>query len=53
MAFEDLGGRTRVNIHAVYQPVEDRDGMVHSGMEGGLTEGFERLDELLASAVRA
>ena len=53
VAFEDLGGRTRVRIHAVYQTLEDRDGMVESGMEAGLTEGFERLDELLASAVRA
>lgn len=48
--FEDLGGRTRVATHSVYQSVEDRDGMVDSGMEGGLTEGFERLDELLAGA---
>ncbi len=46
--FEELdGGRTRVTTHAVYQSVEDRDGMVASGMETGLTEGYERLDELL------
>jgi len=46
--FEPLdGGRTRVTTHAVYQSVEDRDGMVASGMESGLTEGYERLDELL------
>lgn len=49
--FEDLDGRTRVRIHAVYQTLEDRDGMLQSGMEGGLTEGFERLDELLAESV--
>jgi uncharacterized protein YndB with AHSA1/START domain len=49
--FEALdGGRTRVTTHAVYQSVEDRDGMVASGMEGGLTEGYERLDELLATS---
>lgn len=53
VAFEDLGGRTRVRVHAVYQTLEDRDGMVESGMEAGLTEGFERLDELLASSIRA
>ncbi|GMA23238.1 hypothetical protein GCM10025864_09970 [Luteimicrobium album] len=41
------GGRTRVTTHSVYQSVEDRDGMVASGMETGLTEGYERLDELL------
>jgi len=49
--FEALdGGRTRVTTHSVYQSVEDRDGMVASGMEGGLTEGYERLDELLATS---
>ncbi len=30
--------------------MEARDGMAQSGMEGGLTEGYERLDELLAGA---
>lgn len=49
--FEDLGdGRSRVSIHSVFQSQEDRDGMIASGMEGGLTEGFERLDALLATA---
>lgn len=48
--FTDLGGRTRVEIHSVYQLQEDRDGMLASGMEGGMAEGFERLDELLEGA---
>jgi uncharacterized protein YndB with AHSA1/START domain len=48
VTFEDLGGKTRVFGHAVYQSVEDRDAMVASGMAQGVTEGFERLDELLA-----
>ncbi|BDZ41758.1 ATPase [Paraoerskovia sediminicola] len=43
------GDRTRTRTHAVYQSVEDRDGMVASGMESGLTEGYERMDELLAT----
>lgn len=47
--FEDLGGRTRIRIHSVFQSVEDRDGMVASGMEGGMREGYERLDEVLKS----
>jgi uncharacterized protein YndB with AHSA1/START domain len=46
--FEDLGGRTLVRINAVYQSVADRDGMIQAGMESGLNEGWERLDELLA-----
>jgi uncharacterized protein YndB with AHSA1/START domain len=48
--FEDLGSSTRVRIHAVYQSIADRDAMVASGMGDGVTEGFERLDELLAKA---
>ncbi len=40
--------RTRLTIHSVYQSVEDRDGMIQSGMETGMNQGYERLDELLA-----
>jgi uncharacterized protein YndB with AHSA1/START domain len=47
--FEDLGARTRLRINAVFQSVADRDGMIESGMESGLNEGMERLDELFAS----
>ncbi len=47
--FEALpGDRTRVTTHSVYQSVEDRDGMVAAGMESGVVDGFERLDEILA-----
>ena len=48
MAFEDLpNGRTRLTTQSVYRSVADRDGMVQAGMEVGVTEGYERLDELL------
>ncbi|MET3951147.1 SRPBCC family protein [Arthrobacter sp. UYEF36] len=51
LTFEDLGGgRTRLTAHAVYPSMEARDGMAQSGMEDGLSEGYERLDELLAGA---
>ena len=46
--FEDLGGRTRVTTTSVVDSMEARDGILASGMEVGLTEGYERLDELLA-----
>ena len=50
MTFEDLGGRrTRLRGHSVYPTVEARDGMVSSNMESGMSEGYERLDELLAT----
>lgn len=52
VVFEGLGDRTRVVNHAVYQSVEDRDGMVESGIEKGLSEGYERLDELLAASAQ-
>jgi uncharacterized protein YndB with AHSA1/START domain len=46
--FEALpGGRTRVTTQSVYQSVEDRDGMVASGMESGVVDGHEQLDEIL------
>jgi uncharacterized protein YndB with AHSA1/START domain len=47
--FEALpGNRTRLTGQAIYQSVEDRDGMIQSGMQTGVNEGYERLDELLA-----
>jgi len=47
--FEDLGGgRTRAVGQAVFQALADRDAMLSSGMESGVREGFERLEELLA-----
>jgi len=48
--FEDLGdGRTRVVSVSVFHMPEERDGMLAAGMEAGLQETYERLDELLAS----
>jgi uncharacterized protein YndB with AHSA1/START domain len=47
VTFEDGGNATTVRVHAVYQTVEDRDAMIASGMAMGVTEGYERLDELL------
>lgn len=49
MRLEELpGDRTLVTIQSVYQSVADRDGMIQAGMERGVNEGYERLDELLA-----
>lgn len=48
MRLESLpGGRTKITIHSVFQSVSDRDGMIQSGMERGVNDGHERLDELL------
>jgi uncharacterized protein YndB with AHSA1/START domain len=49
MTFEDLGdGRTRLHGHSVFPSLEARDAMVEHGMARGVTEGYERLDALLA-----
>ena len=40
-------GRTRLTAQSVFQSVSDRDGMIQSGMERGVNEGYERLDEIL------
>ncbi|WP_367318738.1 SRPBCC family protein [Streptomyces sp. HUAS ZL42] len=45
--FEDLGGRTRVTGKSLMDSMEARDAMLKSGMEHGVREGYERLDELL------
>lgn len=48
MRLENLpGDRTRVTIQSLFQSVSDRDSMVQSGMETGVREGYERLDDIL------
>jgi uncharacterized protein YndB with AHSA1/START domain len=49
LTLEDRGGRTLLRANAVYQSVEDRDGHLANGMEEGMNEGYDRLEELLAS----
>ena len=41
------GGHTRLDVVSQYQTIEDLEGMVASGMEGGATEGYERLAKLV------
>ena len=50
MTLEDLGdGRTKVVTVSLFHTTEERDGMLHSGMEGGLNESYAALDRVLAS----
>ena len=44
---DELDGRTTLRVHSVFQSVEARDAMVSAGMETGVQEGYERLDELV------
>ena len=49
IVFEDLGhGRTRLTATSLVDSFEGRDAFVASGMEVGVREGYERLDDLLA-----
>jgi uncharacterized protein YndB with AHSA1/START domain len=48
LTLEEGDGRTIVRNHAVYQSLEARDAMIDGGMEEGMNDGFDRLDELLA-----
>jgi uncharacterized protein YndB with AHSA1/START domain len=50
MTLEDLGdGRTRLVTTSLFLTAEDRDGMLQSGMEGGLNESYAALDRVLAT----
>lgn len=41
------GGRTRLEVFSIGESFEARDAMLASGMEEGVVEGYERLDEVL------
>jgi len=46
LTLEDLGGgRTKLIAHSLFDSVEDRDGMLQSGMEEGASETYDRLAE--------
>jgi len=46
--FEELpDNRTKLTTQSVFQTVEDRDGMIQSGMEEGVNDSYNQLDELL------
>ena len=49
MTLDDLGGKTRMTITSVFDSVEDRDGMLQSGMEKGAGESYDRLEAYLTS----
>ncbi len=48
LTFEERDGKTIVRTNTVFQSVEARDGMMQSGMEYGVDDGYDRLDELIA-----
>jgi uncharacterized protein YndB with AHSA1/START domain len=50
MVLTDQGdGTTKLSASSVFQTVEDRDGMLASGMESGMNDSLAQLDKVLAS----
>ena len=47
VAFEEQDDKTKMTTRDVFQTVEDRDGMLRSGMEEGAAESMDRFAELL------
>lgn len=49
LTLEDMGdGRTRIVSTSIFHTTEERDGMLNSGMEGGLNQSYAALDRVLA-----
>jgi uncharacterized protein YndB with AHSA1/START domain len=46
VTFEEIGGKTLLVLHELYPSKEALDDAI-AGMEGGMPESFEQLDELL------
>ncbi|RKG93641.1 SRPBCC family protein [Corallococcus terminator] len=49
VTFEERDGKTHLVSHEVYPSKEAREGALSSGMEHGLRETMDQLDELVAS----
>ena len=47
--FEEHAGKTTLTTTSVFGTLEERDGVIASGMEAGANESADRLEELLAS----
>jgi len=47
VTFEELDGVTTLTATSTFSSIEDRDGMLNSGMTEGATETWERLEDYL------
>lgn len=48
LTLEETDGKTLATTHSVHKSIAARDAHVAGGMEAGMSEGYARLDELLA-----
>jgi uncharacterized protein YndB with AHSA1/START domain len=49
VTFEERGEKTRVVMHSLYPSKDARDGIIASGMEHGMRETMDQLEELVGS----
>jgi uncharacterized protein YndB with AHSA1/START domain len=47
MTLDERDGQTTLTVNSVFASVEDRDGMLQSGMEKGAGESYDRLEEFV------
>jgi uncharacterized protein YndB with AHSA1/START domain len=52
LQLDEHDGQTTITTTTLHNSVASRDGHVGSGMEAGMTEGYARLDELLADMLQ-
>lgn len=52
LRFEELGdGRTRLHAQSLVDSFEGRDAWLRTGMESGINEGYDKLEELVTDGV--
>jgi uncharacterized protein YndB with AHSA1/START domain len=47
--FDELGGKTHLVLHGLYPSKQSLDGAIASGMEHGMRETMDQLEELVAA----
>jgi uncharacterized protein YndB with AHSA1/START domain len=49
LTFDEKDGQTTLTMHTLFQSKAHRDACLHSGMELGVQECFQKIDELVAT----
>jgi uncharacterized protein YndB with AHSA1/START domain len=52
LVLKESGGKTTLSLTIVYPSKEARDGALASGMDGGMSAGYDRLEEMLTAQAR-
>ena len=47
LTLEEVDGKTKLTVRSLFSSTEDRDGMASSGMEAGVRDSYDRLEEYL------